>query len=198
MCGLHRIRMSCNWSNVSESWWWWWCARFWNQLLNNTTFSVSPWIASNTVELTVQRNYKLQPKRPSSVTVGPTTPVAQRGGITAPVPVDVRIYIYTMVSGASDGYQIQEKSSGRVLNDLKTIYISLCTFPKNSRPHRMSWRCAKSKRYKRIWSVWSAIWRTWRRTVATTIGQTSRKRSKQYNRCSNSCSCNMPRYVCMF
>lgn len=50
-----------------------------------------PITASTTVELTVQRNYKMQPKRPSSVTVGPTTPVAQRGGITAPVPVDVSV-----------------------------------------------------------------------------------------------------------
>ncbi|KAJ6646300.1 Rho guanine nucleotide exchange factor 11 [Pseudolycoriella hygida] len=43
--------------------------------------------ASATVELTVQRNYKMQ-QRPSSISVGPSTPLAQRGGITGPKPVD--------------------------------------------------------------------------------------------------------------
>lgn len=46
--------------------------------------------ACATVELTVQRNYKMQ--RSSSVSSGPLTPLAQRGGITAPVPVDVSIF----------------------------------------------------------------------------------------------------------
>lgn len=52
-------------------------------LINLLKFS-----ASATVELTVQRNYKMQ-QRPSSVSVGPSTPLAQRGGITGPKPVDV-------------------------------------------------------------------------------------------------------------
>ncbi|XP_037025462.1 rho guanine nucleotide exchange factor 11 isoform X3 [Bradysia coprophila] len=43
--------------------------------------------SSATVELTVQRNYKMQ-QRPSSISVGPSTPLAQRGGITGPKPVD--------------------------------------------------------------------------------------------------------------
>lgn len=47
--------------------------------------------ACATVELTVQRNYKMQ--RSSSISAGPLTPLAQRGGITAPLPVDVSIYI---------------------------------------------------------------------------------------------------------
>lgn len=42
--------------------------------------------ASNNVNLTVHRN-KMQ--RSSSVSVGPSTPIAQRGGITLPLPVDV-------------------------------------------------------------------------------------------------------------
>ncbi|XP_055706170.1 uncharacterized protein LOC129803551 isoform X3 [Phlebotomus papatasi] len=42
--------------------------------------------SSATVELTVQRGHKMQ--RPSSISVGPSTPLAQRGGITAPIPVD--------------------------------------------------------------------------------------------------------------
>lgn len=46
--------------------------------------------ASATVELTVQRGHKMQ--RPSSISVGPSTPLAQRGGITAPIPVDVSLY----------------------------------------------------------------------------------------------------------
>ncbi|XP_055694240.1 rho guanine nucleotide exchange factor 12 isoform X7 [Lutzomyia longipalpis] len=41
---------------------------------------------SATVELTVQRGHKMQ--RPSSISMGPSTPLAQRGGITAPIPVD--------------------------------------------------------------------------------------------------------------
>lgn len=45
-------------------------------------------IASANVELTVQRNNYKMP-RPSSVTVSPSTPLAQRGGITGPKPVDV-------------------------------------------------------------------------------------------------------------
>ncbi|XP_059622198.1 uncharacterized protein LOC132265518 [Phlebotomus argentipes] len=42
--------------------------------------------SSATVELTIQRGNKMQ--RPSSISVGPSTPLAQRGGITAPIPVD--------------------------------------------------------------------------------------------------------------
>ncbi|XP_055694238.1 rho guanine nucleotide exchange factor 11 isoform X5 [Lutzomyia longipalpis] len=42
--------------------------------------------SSATVELTVQRGHKMQ--RPSSISMGPSTPLAQRGGITAPIPVD--------------------------------------------------------------------------------------------------------------
>lgn len=45
-------------------------------------------IASANVELTVQRNNYKMP-RPSSVSVSPSTPLAQRGGITGPKPVDV-------------------------------------------------------------------------------------------------------------
>lgn len=51
-------------------------------------FIYTNFLASATVELTVQRNYKMQ-QRPSSVSVGPSTPLAQRGGITGPKPVDV-------------------------------------------------------------------------------------------------------------
>lgn len=45
--------------------------------------------ASEIVELTVQRGQKMQ--RPTSITSGvsPSTPLAQRGSITAPLPVDV-------------------------------------------------------------------------------------------------------------
>lgn len=47
-------------------------------------------LACAAVELTVQRNYKMQ--RSSSVSAGPLTPLAQRGGITAPLPVDVSTF----------------------------------------------------------------------------------------------------------
>lgn len=44
---------------------------------------------SGTVSLTVHRTNSNKMQRSTSVSVGPSTPIAQRGGITLPLPVDV-------------------------------------------------------------------------------------------------------------
>lgn len=56
-------------------------------IISNSTLSPT---ASAIVDLTVQRSNKSHAStRPSSLTVGATTPGSQRSSITGPVPVDV-------------------------------------------------------------------------------------------------------------